>query len=158
VSTRRKFLFDCSAVVAATLTFPAAILADSPAPFRKPGSLSEIPCSAFARHVNTGFRIRPKVGSAIELMLTDVTARPEKPPKPGKRPAPDTAYEKFSLLFSGARDELIPQETYTFTHEALGRFDLFIVPIWTRNPIKMNYEGVINRPRHWSFNENQRKG
>lgn len=74
--------------------------------------------------------------------------RPEKPLKPGRRPPPDAANERFSLIFSGSKDELLEQNTYPCEHQALGRFDIFIVPIFRRNPAKMDYEAVVNRPRN----------
>jgi hypothetical protein len=37
-------------------------------------------------------------------------------------------HEWFSLAFSGAKGEALPQGTHTFAHPRLGHFDLFVVP------------------------------
>lgn len=156
--TRRKFLFDCSAVITAALTAPGVVMADSAMPSPMVRRAGEIPRAAFASQVNTCFRIHTDAGRAIKVTLAEVKIRPEKPPKAGKRPLPDAGNEKFSLVFSGSRADLIQQDTYRLAHETLGRFDLFIVPIYTRNPAKIDYQAVINRPMVHSFKENQTKG
>lgn len=150
--TRRKFLFDCSVLVTAALAAPGVVVADSAL------ASGEIRRSAFASQVNTRFRIQTKAGETIDITLDEVKTRPEKPRKAGKRPLPDAGNEKFSLVFSGSRADLIPQDTYRLLHESLGCFDLFLVPIYTRNPAKIDYQAVINRPMTHSFKENQTKG
>src|ERR1700733_10220155 len=134
--------------MAAALASPGVVVAESTAPFWKKRSLREIPCSAFASQLNTPFRIQAASGGTIKVTLAEVKVRPEKPLKPGRRPPPDAGNEKFSLVFSGSRGELLAQDTYPFEHPTLGRFDLFIVPVFTRNLAKINYEGVVNRPRN----------
>lgn len=156
--TRRKFLFDCSVLMTAALAAPGVVTADSAMPSWRVQSASEIPRSAFANQVNTCFRIQAKSGKAIQVTLAEVKIRPEKPPKAGKRALSDAGNEKFSLVFSGSRANLIQQDTYRLLHESLGRFDLFLVPISTRNPAKIDYQAVINRPMIDSFKENQTKG
>ena len=121
-------------------------------------SLHELPCSALASQVNTRFRIQAESGSLIEVTLAEVKMRREKPLKAGCRPPPDAGNEKFSLFFSGSRAELLPQNTYTVAHEALGQFSVFLVPIYTRSSDKIDYQVVVNRPRNHSLNGNQTKG
>jgi hypothetical protein len=84
--------------------------------------------------------------------------RQEKPLKAGRRPPPDAGNEKFSLFFSGSPGDLLPQNTYPVAHETLGRFNLFLVPICTRNPAKIDYQAVVSRPRNNIVEENQTKG
>lgn len=146
VATRRKFLFDCCALMAATLASPAVIVAESTAPFWKRRSMHEIPCSAFASQLNTPFRIQAAPGRTLNVTLADVRMRLEKPLKPGRPPPPDAGNEKFSLIFSGSRSDLLEQNTYPFEHQTLGRFDLFIVPVFTSNLDRIDYQAVINRP------------
>jgi hypothetical protein len=157
-STRRKFLFDCSAVAAVALAAPTGVVAESIAPFWRKRSLQEITCSDLTRQLNTTFHIKAGSGRTIKVALAEVKIRPEKPLKPGQHPPKDAGHEKFSLIFSGSRDELLSQDAYSFEHRTLGRFDLFIVPICTRNPSKIDYQAVVNRPRNHNFNENQTKG
>jgi hypothetical protein len=54
--------------------------------------------------------------------------------------------ESFMLLFHGPSDRMLPQGTYAFTHDELGRFDLFIVPIG-QAPGVFQYQAVFNRAR-----------
>ena len=147
MQSRRKFLSVCSAVSTAALVFPKAILARAALPSWRQTSLEDLSCEMFAGQLNTTFWIHAPPGRFMPVNLVEVRRRPDKPLQPGQRPPGDAGNEKFSLFFSGLRSELLPQETYAFQHEVLGRFDLFIVPIVTRNPHKIDYETVFNRPR-----------
>lgn len=53
--------------------------------------------------------------------------------------------ERFSLVFRGPRERLLPQRIYEFEHEALGRFPLFITAIGVEEEGFL-YESVFNRP------------
>lgn len=55
-------------------------------------------------------------------------------------------YECFSLLFSGPNDQSLPQASYEMTHEQLGTFPLFIVPVSAEGN-KISYEALFNRPK-----------
>jgi len=116
--------------------------------------LIDISLSALAGQLNTPFRIQAAPGRTIHVTLAEVKTRPERPLKPGRRPPPDAGYEKFSLFFSGARADLVRQNVYSVEHETLGRFDLFLVPVCTRNPAKIDYEVVVSRPRNPVFQAN----
>ena len=145
MGTRRKFLKDCSAITVMAMAAPIGVCAAPNLPVRQksPEALS---CSAFAAQRNTHFQICGPNG-VVTVKLDEVRIAPEPPPQPGKRPLPDAGNEKFSLIFSGARREMLEQETYVFEHETLGRMSLFIVPVFTRHPEKIDYEAVFNRPR-----------
>ncbi len=151
VSTRREFLFDCSALMAAALTAPTGVVAASTAPCWRKRSLNEITCAALASQVNTPFRIQTAPGRTIKVTLAEVKMGRERPRRAGRPPPRDAGNERFSLVFSGARGELLEQNTYAFEHERLGRFDLFVVPIFTRNAAKIDYQAVVNRPRNCAF-------
>ena len=146
MKSRRRFLFVCSAIWMAALVVPKSILARAALPLRRKKSLEDLSCETFAGHLNTPFRIHADAGRSIQVKLDEVKLRQDTPLQPGQRPRGDAGNEKFSLFFSGRRGELLGQDTYTFEHEALGQFDLFIVPIFTRNPRKIDYEAVFNRP------------
>ena len=147
MQSRRKFLSACSAISLAALVLPKTILARTSLPSWRPASLEDLSCETFAGQLNTPFWIQAPPARAIQVTLVEVRRRPAKPLPPGRRPPADAGNEKFSLFFSGLRSELLPQDTYTFEHETLGRFNLFIVPIVTRDPRKIDYEMVFNRPR-----------
>ncbi len=134
---------------------PIGVCADTnfPTPPRK--SLEDLNCAAFAAQQNTIFRICAAPNRVVTVKLDEVRVAQEPPPRPGKPPLPDAGNEKFSLIFSGTRGDLLEQETYVFEHEILGRMSFFIVPVFTRNPEKIDYEAVINRARGGRFAGNQ---
>jgi hypothetical protein len=140
--------------MAAALAAPGVVVAESSSFFWKRRSLNEISCSDFARLLNTPFLIQSASGRPIKVSLAEVKVRREKPLKAGRRPPPDAANEKFSLIFSGCKGEQLAQNTYRCEHQSLGRFDLFLVPILTRNPGKIDYQAVVNRPRNHAFQTN----
>lgn len=57
--------------------------------------------------------------------------------------APSGTRESFRLLFQGSRDAL-PEGTYSFAHDALGSFDLFISPAGMSKGINF-YQAHFNR-------------
>ena len=52
--------------------------------------------------------------------------------------------EQFSLRFRGDRAQIFPQQIYAMKHEAMGEFELFLVPIGRDNSGTF-YEAVFNR-------------
>jgi len=114
--------------------------------FGRNRDLHEISGADFARHLNTSFYIEGDSGRTVETKLAEVRKRQDKPVKAGRRPPPDAGNEKFSLFFSGSRSELVGQGTHSLRHRTLGRFDVFMVPISTRNPAKIDYQVVVSRP------------
>jgi hypothetical protein len=54
--------------------------------------------------------------------------------------------QRFSILFHGPADRLLPQGTYTFRHDVFGEFMLFIVPIVGSNAERIVYEACFSRP------------
>jgi len=52
--------------------------------------------------------------------------------------------EQFSLRFRGDRTQVFPQCIYPMKHDAIGDFDLFLVPIG-RDESGTFYEAVFNR-------------
>ena len=146
VNTRRKFLFDCSATAMAAMVVPGGVLAGAVRPAANPPPLENISQATFSGQLNTPFEIHTEAAGVIRVVLDEVRSKACQPPKPGRRPPQDAGHEKFSLVFSGSRAELLEQNTYTFKHPVLGTFDLFIVPILTRHPRKIDYETVFNRP------------
>ena len=89
---------------------------------------------------NTAFRVADPQSDPIELTLVKVIRAPNAPPGAGKK----AMMETFSLVFSGPTDPLLPQKTYQFESDRLGRFDLFIVPTG-RSSGGCEYEAVFNR-------------
>ena len=92
--------------------------------------------ATFLPYVNTVFRIYPDSSKALKTTLVSVG---DIGPVPDQKKA---ARECFVLRFRGT--ELLPQNTYRIEHEALGRFQLFLVPAG-KNKKGAYYQAVINR-------------
>jgi hypothetical protein len=52
--------------------------------------------------------------------------------------------EQFSLRFRGDRAQVFPQQLYAMKHDAIGEFELFLVPVG-RDDSGTFYEAVFNR-------------
>lgn len=90
---------------------------------------------SFAPHLNSTFAL--KLGeSSLDLTLTQAT-------KPPMRPYPGMMREPFSLYFKSGSPVVLPQRIYPLAHDAMGRLDIFIVPI-ARDAQGIVYEAVFN--------------
>lgn len=90
---------------------------------------------SFSPHLNSTFAIG--LGeSSVELTLTQATKQPV-------RPFPGMMREPFSLIFRSGTPVVLPQRLYPLKHEALGKLDIFIVPIG-RDLQGTVYQAVFN--------------
>jgi len=92
--------------------------------------------ATFAPYVNTVFRIYPDTSKTLKTTLVSVA---------DIGPIPDKTVvgrECFALNFRGS--EPLRQNTYRIEHDALGRLDLFLVPMG-KNKRGRYYQAVINR-------------
>jgi hypothetical protein len=90
---------------------------------------------SFSPHLNSIFALA--LGeSTLELTLTQAAKQPV-------RPFPGMMREPFSLFFRSSTPVVLPQRQYAFKHEAMGRLDMFIVPIG-RDPQGIVYQAVFN--------------
>jgi hypothetical protein len=89
--------------------------------------------STFEENLNTRFWLVDGESDAYALDLIQLTNGHSTP-----------RYEQFSLCFRGSRDKIYPQRIYAMTHEAIGDFELFLVPIG-RDESGTFYEAVFNR-------------
>jgi len=83
--------------------------------------LSILTFESFGPHVNSAFSL-DLGATSVELTLTEAT-------KQVVRPFPGMVREPFSLIFRSSSQVVLPQRMYPFRHEAMGKIDLFIVPI-----------------------------
>ncbi|HEX8772060.1 MAG TPA: hypothetical protein VF735_00555 [Pyrinomonadaceae bacterium] len=97
--------------------------------------LENLHLETFSEHLNSNFSVGRGEAVATELQL--IEAHNVGKAAPG--------YEQFSLLFRGPLDSFLEQTIYTFKHDALGTFDMFIVPV-QKNQDGFIYESIINRP------------
>ena len=139
MGTRRRFIRDCSALTASAAFLPASELAAA-RPWREV-SLADVSFATLAALVNSRFLLRNPNGDAQALELIEVE------PTPGHDSfAGDGGMETFSLLFRGDAVRPLGQNTYSFEHARIGRFEMFIVPIGREDRSHCHYEAVFIRP------------
>ena len=90
----------------------------------------------FSKHVNTRFRTTLDAETRADLELVDVKAYTSKHEE-------QSGMERFSVYFNGPPDPLLPQKLYTFQHDEMGEFEVFLVPL-SRNEEGSGYEAVFN--------------
>ena len=104
----------------------------------------QLSAGRFAELVRSKFEVAVEPGLVVGLELAAVTTSG---PGDQNSVSPGSAmFEGFSLLFDGPAHRPLGQRTYRFTHERIGSFDLFIVPVGANRGARQ-YEAVFNR-RH----------
>ena len=89
----------------------------------------------FSSHLNTNFRISLAESGTLEVDLNTVNELQLSPYQ-----------ERFSIIFRGPKELLLPQGSYRFEHDEMGEFILFIVPL-RQDDNGTFYEAVFNRTR-----------
>ena len=89
----------------------------------------------FSKHVGTGYQVKLEPQN-IELKLIEVKAY-----RPGENEQP--GMERFSAIFEGPAGIHLPQSLYSLTHEAMGEFEIFLVPI-AKVENAFRFEAVFN--------------
>ena len=84
----------------------------------------------FAAELNSRFVTRSGPSQSLELIEATRS---------------DSTGQQFSLLFRGDAIQPLDQNTYSFQHPRLGRFEMFIVPIGRPAGTHCYYEAVFNR-------------
>lgn len=142
MKTRRDFLTNCSVLAAVAALEPTTLL--SAPSFRRVPSLGQPGLSDWVPLVDTAFRLVRDGESDIRLRLTEAQGRLGA--RPSAAVAGDPGEHQFSLLFRARQDASLEQNTYTFEHAVLGRFAMFIVPVYRRDGNHCFYEAIFNGP------------
>lgn len=87
----------------------------------------------FAAQLNKKFRVKVDETNAVDLVLAEVS---ELKLLPG--------VEQFSIVFRGPLETFLGQGMREFEHDAMGSFQLFLVPI-NKLDDGFSYEAVFNR-------------
>jgi hypothetical protein len=96
--------------------------------------LEDFTVTTFTDRLGETFHVRDG-SDVIELSLIAASEPDERRPAPsGRMP--------FSIVFRGPLERVLPQRIYPFEHDALGVFELFIVPIGP-DESGMQYEAVF---------------
>ncbi|HEV2773692.1 MAG TPA: hypothetical protein VGV57_12870 [Thermoleophilaceae bacterium] len=102
--------------------------------------LERLTSETFADHVGDAFEATPVEGEPLQLLLSRCEETPygsAEGLKNSLRRVP------FSLVFHAPRDRLLPQQTWSLRHPAVGEFALFLVPLGP-DENGMRYEAVIS--------------
>jgi hypothetical protein len=98
--------------------------------------LDSLQSTDFSACLNTVFRVPLVDAQTMPLELAAVTELGAAAIPGGRRP--------FALLFLGpAGNRYLLQGTYPLQHDALGRLDLFVVPLGPEGG-RMRYEAIFN--------------
>lgn len=89
----------------------------------------------FAQHAGTTFHAAVDENTNVPLDLIDVSELKLYPQQ-----------EEFTLQFRGPLDMFLDQGIRNFTHDQMGQFELFIVPI-KQDQQWFYYEAIFNRIR-----------
>ena len=87
---------------------------------------------AFREHLNTVFQLDGAM-DPIQLRLVEVADE-----------GIERGIRQFSLFFHGPADRVLPQNTYAFSHAALGSLALFIVPVIGSNAERIVYQACFS--------------
>ena len=90
---------------------------------------------AFTQHAGSKFQVQVDENTGVDLELTDVSELKLYPHQ-----------EEFAVVFRGPSEAFLNQGARLFTHDQMGQFELFIVPI-RRDEQGFYYEAVFNRIR-----------
>jgi hypothetical protein len=89
----------------------------------------------FGPYVNSTFSL--KLGeTTVDLALTEATRQMV-------RPFPGMMREPFSLIFRSSSQVVLPQRMYPLAHAAMGKIDIFLVPIG-RDMHGVVYQAIYN--------------
>ncbi len=96
--------------------------------------------ATFTQHLNTRFVIDPGYTFPVETILIEV--KDLRSAAARKRNV--SGQDCFLLTFRAHNENLVKQGTYQVKHDALGTFELFVVPFKNNDGV-LFFEAVINR-------------
>ena len=141
---RRTFCLRTSVSLALLTVAPWAVEAKPARRILKNVPLTALSFETLADHLHTTFHVHTGEQHLHPLQLIRVEV---KEPSARENPnAPDAEFERFSLVFAGSQADRLPQENYLFEHPQIGRFEMFIVPVFSLDTRRQKYEAVFNRP------------
>lgn len=102
-------------------------------------ALSDLGYVQFSAAAGSTFHVSNGEGEPVPLKLVEIHQSKQ-------RADGAKCDESFSLLFAGPKNRFLPQRLYSFAHETIGRFPLFIVPVG-QDAATFHYEAVFSRLR-----------
>jgi hypothetical protein len=99
--------------------------------------LDRLTVETFAAHLGKTFRLFPDGNSELEVVLVEARSLSNRAGAAGRRREP------FSLVFLGPASPILPQSIYAIQNEALGRLEIFLVPIGADSG-GVRYQAIFN--------------
>ena len=99
--------------------------------------LDRLTVAMFEEQLGKPFRLSREGAPDLELLLIEARGLSSAAAKPG---APR---EPFSLVFQGPERPVLPQRIYALDNEAMGRLEIFLVPIES-GADGTKYEAIFN--------------
>lgn len=99
--------------------------------------LDKLTVAMFAEQTGKAFRLEREGGPPLDLVLVEARDLSLRSGRPGPRGEP------FALLFRGPVAPILPQRIYPLQNEALGRLEIFLVPIGA-DADGVKYEAIFN--------------
>lgn len=104
--------------------------------------MEDLTQAMFEPHIGSMFTVSKPGMASRKLKLAAVLEAPEKI-RMGKDGKP--LLECFSLYFEGGKEDELEQSTYSFSHDTIGEFELFMTSVVSPNPEIRCFQIVINR-------------
>jgi hypothetical protein len=98
--------------------------------------LERLTIDDFAGRLAERFRIVVDETTQLEATLVEAEANES------SAPATDEGRTPFAIVFLGPSSPVLPQRIYRFEHDAMGVFEIFIVPIG-RDADGVRYEAIF---------------
>ncbi|MEP6819610.1 MAG: hypothetical protein ABJA18_08755 [bacterium] len=89
--------------------------------------------AAFAEHLKTTFRVYLDDVNTLDTTLVEVSELLLSPRQ-----------EQFSIIFRGPNEPFLNQGNWRLSHDQLGEFELFLVPV-SKSDRGIDYQAVFNR-------------
>jgi uncharacterized protein DUF6916 len=100
--------------------------------------LEQLTLAAFQDQLGKVFRLDPGGGApGLNVALIEARDLTRADSAPGPRRSP------FSLVFLGPPGPILPQRIYPLTNDAMGRLEIFLVPIGS-DANGVQYEAIFN--------------
>lgn len=141
---RRRFISSWGVTLAAVSVGMPAIAGAASGKGKETRSMTQsADFLKYSEQVNSVFEVQVQEGLSVNLTLMDVVD--DNPRFAAREPAGSPALERFSLFFNGSSDQGIAQGTYSMIHPALGKVELFIVPVIGGKDGKIRYQSAFCR-------------
>ena len=97
--------------------------------------MAELTEREFSKYLNSKFNLASN-GREVQIELVEVKAY-----LPGEHE--QQGMERFSVFFAGPGDPVLPQQVFHLSHDQMGEFDIFLVPV-SGDQRGYRYEAVFN--------------